>query len=76
MDEELQRLHVAVEQAEQEWRAHRQSAWKVWQGQSDVPIGTAIAHPWTREYWERHDELKATFEAALQAWRSHLPSAG
>jgi hypothetical protein len=75
MDAELERLYVALDQAERDWREHRQSAWKVWQGEGEA-IGTATANPWTREYWERHDELKGTFEAALQAWRSHLPTSG
>jgi hypothetical protein len=75
VDEELSRLYVLLDQADRDYREHRQSAWMVWQG-SGEPVGLATTNPWTREYWERHDELKANFEAALQVWRSHLPSVG
>ena len=74
IDEELNRRYVELEQAEREWREHRQSAWTVWYGNdAQSAIGTATANPWTREWREREESLRAAFAAAREAWLSYLP---
>jgi hypothetical protein len=75
MDEDLQRLFTAVEAAETEWREHRQSGWVAYY-QGGTSVGTATGNPFTREWREREETLRAAFEAARQAWISRLPESG
>jgi hypothetical protein len=72
MDEELQRLYTALEAAETEWREHRQTGWVAYY-QGGTSVGTGGGNPFTREWREREETLRAAFEAARQAWVSRLP---
>ena len=72
MDEELQRLFTALDAAETEWREHRQTGWVAYY-QGGTSVGTGSGNPFTREWREREETLRAAFEAARVAWMSHLP---
>ncbi len=74
MDEELQRLSDELEQAEREWREHRQTGYAVAYTDSDSPeIGTATVRPDRAGWREREQELWAAFQAARDAWRAPRP---
>ena len=73
VDEELNRLFTALQAAETEWREHRLSGWQVYYGAGEA-IGKGDANPFTREWREREQSLRATFDAAHEAWLSHLPA--
>ena len=72
MDEELQRLFTAVGAAETEWREHRLTGWEAYY-QGGTSVGSGTTNPFTREWREREETLRAAFEAARQAWMSRLP---
>ena len=72
MDEALAQRYRAVEVAEREWREHRQAAWKFWSEQRPAE-GTAPENPFTPEWRARDAELRARFNAEVEAWLAHLP---
>ena len=72
VDEELQRLFAVLQAAETEWREHRLSGWQVYYGTGEA-IGKGDTNPFTREWREREQTLRAAFDAAHAAWLSHLP---
>ena len=72
-DEELQRLFTALQAAETEWREHRLSGWTAYYGTGEA-IGKGDTNPFTREWREREQTLRAAFDAAHAAWMSHLPA--
>jgi hypothetical protein len=69
MDDDLQKLYVALQHAEREWREHIETGFASWYGSDpQTAIGTAGANAFNREWRERETELKGKLDAAREAW--------